>query len=692
MSQRSVSSSAGPTFIQPVDPISQGINPKVGYSWVDTSVDPHLLKTWDGATWVVNDYLPLFLGRACYVSSVGDTTKVSRRLSFVTESCDTLSINLVYGTWAAAAADTLEYGYLFGGFQPSSSARTDIQKLSFSSQTVSSLATSLSISRGYVTAVHDSSAARIGGGASQVSFSPPTDQRSSIDKYLFADDTCAALVSTLRAPQSNLAATQSATDGFFSGGYTDNKIDRIQFSTDATFYLATTMTHTAGDSPCGLSAPGNGYNAGGTLGGGFAVSSIDRLVFSTYAVATISSGLSIARGLTCGGMNDHYGYVFGGYNGTAPSPNTYSVVDRLAFSTETTNVLVSSLGVASENIPQGINDADSSDCSKRKLRTTWTHVQDTEPISKNHGDTWFNPVTGEGWVWDANYSIWGVFSLSSSAGYGTGAYAFSGYTGVTWPTTIGRFLFATEVATTLVSTLTAGNQGSSMSNKYSRGYFRVNSQLDRLTFSTEVKANLSGSLTYKTENAGLDSVVAGYSTGGHLFPLPPTCITVIERLYFASEAMNTLTSGLTLGRENICSVMNRQRGWQMGGEIADNNRFSIIDKLIFSTEATATVATNMPNLWSSGYGLSSPSNGYCVGGVITNVPLTPTTTILKLRFTDESLNSISSGWGTSGNSHGPYSHYKGYFANRALMFLTDTIALAGSSIGLGAAAWAINGN
>jgi len=358
---KQVDTSVQPTYLGDTYPLTAN----EGDTFVNEATFPKSLYVWWQGAWKFFGYLREVTdpGQACYIPTVANNSYIDRKLSFVTEACTVVSIVLPRTYGASAAADTLVYGYILGG-QPGINAISNIARMQFETQTASSVTSTLTEIRGYDTAAHDADYAWIPGGGKILPLSYPSDTTSKIDKFAFSSESCNSITSTLRRPMCALAATQSASDGFFAGGtygaapgsqVTTSNIDRIQFSTDATFYLASTTSTGLGDGMCGLSAQVNGYNAGGTLGGGWATAVIDRFSFVSYTVAALASSLSIARGLTSGGMNAMNGYVFGGYNGTA-IPNSYSTIDRLVFSSEITGVMASTLGVVSSNIPQGMND------------------------------------------------------------------------------------------------------------------------------------------------------------------------------------------------------------------------------------------------------------------------------------------------------------------------------------------------
>lgn len=357
---KTVDHSVQPTFLGSTFPPAGND----GETFVNEATFPKSLYVWWHGEWRFYGYLREVstLGTACYLTSVASALQVDRTLSFVTEACSVVAISSPFTQTAAGSADTLDNGYMFGGF-PGAFSISNIAKLAFSNQVVSPVVSTLTVARGYLTAVHDYSAARAAGGATQMTLSNPVQTHSTIDKFMFSSEACGLLTSTLRIYKCAMSQVQSPTDGFFAGGtygaspgvqVTLTHIDRLSFSTDATSYLATTLTHPAGDGPCGVSAPMYGYSAGGTIGGGLATTKIDRLSFLSYTVAALVSGLSVARGLTSGGMNSVNGYIFGGYNGSGPT--SYSVIDRLMFSTETDGVLTSNLGVTSANLAQGMND------------------------------------------------------------------------------------------------------------------------------------------------------------------------------------------------------------------------------------------------------------------------------------------------------------------------------------------------
>ena len=153
---------------------------------------------------------------------------------------------------------------------------------------------------------------------------------STVDRIDYSNDTAAAATKgPLSQARQNLAATGSASFGYFGGGGapgTISTVDRIDYSNDTATAPAKGTLSVARSY---LAATGNasfGYFGGGRLG---PKSTVDRIDYSNDTGTTPSKGpLSSARqGLSATGNSD-FGY-FGGGNGPK------STVDRIDYSNDT---------------------------------------------------------------------------------------------------------------------------------------------------------------------------------------------------------------------------------------------------------------------------------------------------------------------------------------------------------------------
>jgi hypothetical protein len=230
------------------------------------------------------------------------------------------------------------YGY-FGGGTTSSVNFSTIDRLDFSTETVTTPGPKLSASKDGIAATSSSSYGYFGGGGT-IDGTPTVV--CTIDRLDFSTETVTTPTPNLSQARFSLAATSSSSYGYFAGGYgpsapARSTIDRLDFSTEtSTSPGPLKLSQVIGmASLAAVSSSSYGYFAGGytpfTLS---VVCTIDRLDFSTETISTPTPKLSQARGGLAAVSSSSYGYFGGGYAATPP-PTKVCTIDRLDFSTET---------------------------------------------------------------------------------------------------------------------------------------------------------------------------------------------------------------------------------------------------------------------------------------------------------------------------------------------------------------------
>ena len=123
-SQKPVSQTTGPTFIQPDEPPAHEC--EVGYSWLDTLIVPWLLKTWDGDKWIAQDYVTYegFGHGDAYMNQAPHTNTGVDALTFATDSISSIASGLTDGSARgySAAFATWGFGYWMGGYNSGATA------------------------------------------------------------------------------------------------------------------------------------------------------------------------------------------------------------------------------------------------------------------------------------------------------------------------------------------------------------------------------------------------------------------------------------------------------------------------------------------------------------------------------------------------------------------------------------------
>jgi hypothetical protein len=232
-------------------------------------------------------------------------------------------------TWSFQGSN---YGYYSGGYSPSITTRTAIEKFSFSTDgnatnvgDLSSLRWSTagqsSADYGYVS----------GGGTYPLGTADFTD---SIDKFSFSTDGNATNVGSLATTATAYlgGGNSSANYGYVSGGLVfdtsvaSNVIQKFSFSSDGNSTDVGDLTE-ARRSSSGQSSSDYGYNSGGLVPG--YVNTVDKFSFATDGNATDVGDLLSANGYNAGQSSTDYGYASGGV-----APPRINVIQKFPFAAD----------------------------------------------------------------------------------------------------------------------------------------------------------------------------------------------------------------------------------------------------------------------------------------------------------------------------------------------------------------------
>jgi hypothetical protein len=233
--------------------------------------------------------------------------------------------SLSLAKYGAAATGNSNYGWFGGGNTFPSPTVATVDRINFSNDSATALARGpLSSARGYLSAT---------GNSNYGWFNFATVPALGTDRIDFSNDSSLALVRGL-LNKGTYAATANSNYGWFGGGGPSLAIDRINFSNDSATALARGPLSLAKDY---LAATGNSNY--GWFGGGFfsttASSRVERIDFSNDSPSALIRGSLNApagrRNLAATG-NSNYGWFGGGF---APTPATFSTVDRIDFSNDT---------------------------------------------------------------------------------------------------------------------------------------------------------------------------------------------------------------------------------------------------------------------------------------------------------------------------------------------------------------------
>jgi hypothetical protein len=219
------------------------------------------------------------------------------------------------------------YGYVAGGNDPASLAHNTIQRLDFSSETVSLPNNNLSKEKNHFASFSNSNYGYFGAGVDNTS--PPPDRTNTIDRLDFSNETTSLPGNNLFKSRYTLNAVNNSNYGYFAGGLSDSPppatVERLDFFNEV------------------ISLPGNNQQSFTSISksisssdyGYFFGNAPDRetqkLDFSNEVVSEPGLIVTARRAMTF--SNSNYGYIAGGDN-----PVETNTIQRLDFSNDTVNL------------------------------------------------------------------------------------------------------------------------------------------------------------------------------------------------------------------------------------------------------------------------------------------------------------------------------------------------------------------
>jgi hypothetical protein len=575
-----------------------------------------------------------------------------------TEQLKNISFNN-FSYWAESSI----CGYFGGGRGGANTNTSDIDRLEFSTETVSQPNSNLSSAKYSMGATSSGSYGYFGGGDS-----PVPSIISTIERLDLSNETTTIPTSTLSSTRRSLAATSSGSYGYFCGGTTPasvSTINRLDFSTE-TVTVPTSTLPLARFNLTAVSSSSYGYFGGGYIGGLIVISSMDRLDFSTETAISPSFVLSMGRAGYSATSSNSYGYFCGGRS-TSPLIQLSSI-NRIDFSTETPSSTINlsgekrnSTAVSSSSYGYiaGGNTQPVPSGSPPTLTTIDRLDFSTEIITSSLNLFFQNSYAG---------AISGGQSVVRG-GNKTYGYFFGGAPSTSQHV---EFLnFQTETTSTLEFNYSPRSTGPvfNFESKYrhaasSSSYYAwfgggdtnfvpvaYSSSLKRLDFSSNLIATPISTLSSTKNNlAATSSSSYGYFGGGETSSLNFT--SIIDRLDFSTEIITVPTSKLSSAKSRAAATKNltNSYGYFGGGDVppvsppssnSNGFRVSTIDRLDFSTETVTTLAPKLSTSKRSLSATSSSSYGYFGGGYARNSSPNFISTIDRLDFSTETISSKS---------------------------------------------------
>jgi hypothetical protein len=173
-------------------------------------------------------------------------------------------------------------GYTVGGYAGGYVSTVD--RFLFSNDSRTTLSTGLSGDRYDLAAMASSVAGYATGGYQG---SSPTGRTTVVDRFLFSNDSRTTLGTGLSAVNASNAACASSVAGYTGGGQNAN-IDRFLFSNDSRTTLSATLSTTR-EYLAAMASSAAGYWGGGSP----SITTVQKLLFSDDSIGTLGTGLSV---------------------------------------------------------------------------------------------------------------------------------------------------------------------------------------------------------------------------------------------------------------------------------------------------------------------------------------------------------------------------------------------------------------
>jgi len=585
------------------------------------------------------------------------------------------------GRWGGSACGNSNFGYFGAGtnYQPSGYyGRSDVERIDYSNDTVNaSFRGPLNIGTAYGCSVSSGS---FGGspvsylGAPWTSTAPfgyfaggvnssPTDI-STVDRIDYANDTNTAVVRTfLQSTIYEPTGVSNNNFGYFGGGVAApglvSRVDRIDYAND------TGSTSNRGPLSIARETRATGNSNFGYFGGGSSpvLSTIDRISYSNDTVTALTrSILSAARYRHTATGNSNFGYFMGG---RTPSPPPYfSTVDRLDYSSDTTNTSVrgplsysiSNFGSTGNNnfgyVAGGAPNSsivnridylnDTSTASVRGPLTVSIQVVATGNSNFGYFGLGFDGAVNFSDLYRVDYSndtqtatVRGKASQSKRQLATSSSQAYGGAPN----TAVDPLPSYIRAATQWIDSNTLDLPFKRVLGSY--GYFYggfTYSNIHRIDFSNDTtlvtRPILTANLSTQEFMCGFGNNNYGYAAGGGAFSYPST--SLIQRIDYSNDSSSSSIRGsLSVSRGAISGSFSNNNYGYVGGGFQNGVGFkSTVDRLDFSNDLNTAITKGSLSLARSSmsgmvFGNTFGYFGSGASGVTTNGVFEGDTTIIN---------------------------------------------------------------
>ena len=557
----------------------------------------------------------------------GGRVNTVTQFEFATETASNPGNNLSQSVGEASYVSSPNYGYVASGVITPPTWTSDIQRLDFSNDTIST-PTDVTSNPGiqYAAGVYTEHFGYICGGGTE-----PGPMVSKVDRLEFSTETVTA--STNLPTEHNQAVGIISYDiGYICGSAPTSTrictISRIDFSNETTAANPTFMPRNA-SLRGGLSDKkyGYGYLVGGYKNPGDSTyCQVDRIDFSTDSVAE-TTGFPQKLIYSIGVNSPDYGYLGSNSVGDPPAPTVVSDIFRLDFSTNTystpaANTSQTAQGAAGMQVnrPQAFRHVPGNSVWKEEPNYGYSiggyfgppNAYSSKIIRLEYGTETATispavdvaPVvrTGAAGVYNANY------------GYAAGGQPGGNISSVS------RLEFSTETMQRSTANLTQGRSRLAGASDTNYGYTAgghdigdiVQSTIDKLDFSNETVSANPGKLNQaRLYLAGTQSDSYGYFGAGRTGPSSGNVCT-IERLDFSSGTVSNPPASTTYDGTDMSAFASATNAYFFSG--GTPGQVCTISRLDFVTDTSSDNPGQLSQARRDAAGVSNFGFGYAIGG------------------------------------------------------------------------------
>lgn len=477
------------------------------------------------------------------------------------------------------------------------------------------------------------------GGAGYLSYGNDIswNNSSAIEKLSFSTETISVLSNAEAAFSENRnSGLQSGLAGYVGGGYVATQVNTLRkllFSTDVSSTPSATLA-AARQGACAVESSDKGYWLGGATYPGDVYtpsSEIDAIIFASDTANNPAATLSVGRG-TAGGVNSSTaGYTLGGYNSSEVLETS---VDKLLFSNDTR----STIGAAISGDPQGgsfessaagyVGDTNFADWPQTVRKLAFTG-ETFSAISTSAAPVRYSDCCVTSFEYDLSPRVFEPAAASAGTAQGPTTYSGSGagyFCTVNASGTIPwveKIAFASDTIS-VTSTVPRPSAFCAALQTTDTGYLFGGVTNDNTTFfildasafqfSTETIRLISDCIKVCEPdacgvNAQNKGVISGFNIGGGYS----------EEFLFSTEVSSPIAFALSSDQYGAAPMWSSTKGYWAGGAIYGGSNTNAISGIVFSSNTLQSPSATLSAARMAGAGVSSLTTGYVLGGSTTDI-------------------------------------------------------------------------